>query len=47
MKFAEMTQDVLISRPTPVKTHNALGLTPGRGFMYREAIKKAKEQGGK
>lgn len=46
MRFAEMTQDVLISRPTPVSTPNVLGLRPGRGNLYREALKKAKEQGG-
>lgn len=46
MRFAEMTQDVMISRPTPVSTPNILGLKSGRGNIYREAIKKAKEQGG-
>lgn len=46
MRFAEMTQDVMISRPTPVSTPNILGLKTGRGNIYREAIKKAKEQGG-
>ncbi|GFU29884.1 kinesin-like protein KIF23 [Nephila pilipes] len=45
MRFAEMTQDVLISRPTPVSTPNVLALKPGRGNIYREAIKRAKEQG--
>lgn len=48
MRFAEMTQDVQILRPvsTPISTPNALGLRTGRGNMYREAIRKAKEQGG-
>ncbi|XP_053675408.1 kinesin-like protein KIF23 [Anopheles nili] len=30
MKFAEMTQDVQIARPTPAKVDHNLGLTPGR-----------------
>lgn len=45
MKFAEMTQDVQILRPAPVSTPSALGLTPGRGNLYRQAIRKAREQG--
>ncbi|KFM83444.1 Kinesin-like protein KIF23, partial [Stegodyphus mimosarum] len=45
MRFAEMTQDVLITRPTPVSTPTLLGLKSGRGNIYREAIKRAKEQG--
>ncbi|GBM87104.1 Kinesin-like protein KIF23 [Araneus ventricosus] len=45
MKFAEKTRDVLISRPTPVSTPLSLALKPGRGNIYKEAIKRAKEQG--
>lgn len=45
MKFAEMTQNVLISRATPISTPNILGLRAGRGTAYREATKKAREQG--
>ncbi|GFT44668.1 kinesin-like protein KIF23 [Nephila pilipes] len=43
MKFAELTQDVIIQRlvSTPIQ----VGLTPGRGKLYREAIKKSKEEG--
>ncbi|XP_035228413.1 kinesin-like protein KIF23, partial [Stegodyphus dumicola] len=44
MRFAEMTQDVLITRPTPVSTPTILGLKSGRGNIYREAVKQAKEQ---
>ncbi|KAG8184811.1 hypothetical protein JTE90_001508 [Oedothorax gibbosus] len=43
MKFAEMTQDVVITRT--VATSTPVGLMPGRGKMYREAVKKAKEDG--
>ncbi|GFY45747.1 kinesin-like protein KIF23 [Trichonephila inaurata madagascariensis] len=43
MKFAEMTQDVVISRSVSTPLH--VGLTPGRGKLYREAIKKSKEEG--
>ncbi|GIY46116.1 kinesin-like protein KIF23 [Caerostris extrusa] len=45
MRFAEMTQEVMIARPTPVSTPVSLALKPGRGNIYREAIKRAKEQG--
>ncbi|KAG8201735.1 hypothetical protein JTE90_012795 [Oedothorax gibbosus] len=44
MRFAEMTQDVMIPRPT-ISTPNVLGLRSGRGKTYREALRKAKEQG--
>ncbi|XP_054719121.1 kinesin-like protein KIF23 [Uloborus diversus] len=45
MKFAEMTQDVLISRPTPVSTPTAITLKQGRGNLYKEAVRRAQEQG--
>lgn len=45
MRFAEMTQDVLISRPTLVSTPTVLGLKPGRGNLYRDALRKAREHG--
>ncbi|KAF8791806.1 Kinesin-like protein KIF23 like protein [Argiope bruennichi] len=45
MKFAEKTRDVLISRPTPISTPISLALKPGRGNIYKEAVKRAKEQG--
>lgn len=46
MRFAEITQDVEIARATPISTPVIPGLRVGRGVLYREAIKKAKEQGG-
>ncbi|XP_022248402.1 kinesin-like protein KIF23 [Limulus polyphemus] len=47
MRFAEMTQEVMVSRATPVpSTPVSLGLRPGRGTLYREALRKTKEEGG-
>ncbi|KAG1689906.1 Kinesin-like protein KIF23 [Nymphon striatum] len=45
MRFAEMTQEVLISRPPTTPHKPNLGLMPGRGILFREAVKKAKEEG--
>ncbi|GIY18875.1 kinesin-like protein KIF23 [Caerostris darwini] len=42
MKFAELAQDVTISRTIP--TALKLGLTPGRGKLYRDAVKKSKQE---
>ncbi|GIY99833.1 kinesin-like protein KIF23 [Caerostris extrusa] len=42
MKFAELAQDVTISRTIP--TALTLGLTPGRGKLYRDAVKKSKQE---
>lgn len=48
MKFAQLTQEVQVTRPTDVKFD--LGLTPGRrrvNQMYKDAIKQAEENGSK
>lgn len=45
MRFAEMTQEVLISRQATTPHKPNLGLVPGRGLIFREAVKKAKEDG--
>lgn len=46
MKFAEMTQDVQIARPTPIK--HDIGLTPGRrkaNQLFRQAVSNLDEMG--
>lgn len=46
MKFAEMTQDVQIARPTPMKQD--IGLTPGRrkaNQLFRIAVNNLEEMG--
>ncbi|XP_023220429.1 kinesin-like protein KIF23 [Centruroides sculpturatus] len=45
MRFAELAQEVLLSRPTPLSNVLSSGLKSGRGNNYREAVKKAEEEG--
>lgn len=45
MRFAEIAQEVLLSKPTPVSNILSSGLKTGRGNNYREAVKKAEEEG--
>jgi kinesin family member 23 len=48
MKFAEITQDVQITRQTPMKSMIDNGLTPGRrkaAHLFREAMKQLAENG--
>ena len=47
MKFAELTQEVQVTRPQQV--HFDVGLTPGRrrlNMRYKEAVSKAKDSEG-
>lgn len=41
MRFAELTQEVQIARPTATKVD--LGLTPGRRRMYKAVAEKLRE----
>ncbi|XP_067136439.1 kinesin-like protein KIF23 [Centruroides vittatus] len=45
MRFAELAQEVLLARPTPLSNVLSSGLKSGRGNNYREAVKKAEEEG--
>lgn len=48
MKFAEMTQEVQIARPTPMKSALDIGLTPGRrkaNQIFKAAINNLEENG--
>lgn len=48
MKFAEMTQEVQIARPTPMKVHNDIGLTPGRrkaNQIFKLAVNNMEDRG--
>lgn len=48
MKFAEMTQEVQIARPTPMKSALDIGLTPGRrkaNQIFKAAVNHLEENG--
>ncbi|XP_063699925.1 kinesin-like protein KIF23 [Culicoides brevitarsis] len=48
MKFAEMTQEVQIARPTPMKSALDIGLTPGRrkaNQLFKKAVDNLEENG--
>lgn len=48
MKFAEMTQEVQIARPTPMKSALDIGLTPGRrkaNQIFKAAVNNLEENG--
>lgn len=48
MKFAEITQDVQIARPTPMKPSMAMGLTPGRrkaNILFRQVMENLNDEG--
>lgn len=48
MKFAEMTQEVQIARPTPMRTHLDFGLTPGRrkaNQIFKQAVDNLEDLG--
>ncbi|XP_063702166.1 kinesin-like protein KIF23 isoform X2 [Culicoides brevitarsis] len=48
MKFSEMTQEVQIARPTPMKTASDIGFTPGRrkaNQIFKKAVDNLEENG--
>lgn len=48
MKFAEITQEVQIARPTPIKPPTDIGLTPGRrkvNQIFKRALNNLEEMG--